>query len=118
MNLNQLAARDKRFFALEAERDAKKRQLIESYNELVDNSINDNSINNNSINNNSINDNNDNPYLAEALKTYETIFDNMNKKTEAKLAALKRLLADKHVLNKKDRKEIKREIAELKQSLL
>ena len=103
MNLNQLAARDKRFFALEAERDAKKRQLIESYNELVDNSINNN---------------NDNPYLAETLKTYETIFDNMNKKTEAKLAALKRLLADKHVLNKKDRKEIKREIAELKQSLL
>ena len=67
---------------------------------------------------NSINNNNDNPYLAETLKTYETIFDNMNKKTEAKLAALKRLLADKHVLNKKDRKEIKREIAELKQSLL
>ncbi len=101
-HMNPLAMRDKRFFALEAERDAKKRQLIESYNEMVHNSIN----------------NSDNPYLAEAVKTYETIFAGLNKKTEAKLAALQRLLDAKAVLNKKDRKEIKREMAELKERLL
>ncbi len=100
--MNQLAERDKRFFALETEREAKKQQLIESYNELIHNSIN----------------NSDNPYLAEAVKTYETIFDTMNKKTHAKIAALQRLLADKQILNKKDRKEIKREMAELKERLL
>lgn len=96
---NKLADRDTKLFAVQAASAAKKRQMIENYQDLLKNL-------------------NANPYLANARNTYETIFDEKNLKTTAKINALKTLLKDKAVLTTKDQQKIKREIAALKLTLL
>jgi Glu-tRNA(Gln) amidotransferase subunit E-like FAD-binding protein len=90
-----IATLDKNFLKIQKELEYKKKQLKQDYRMMLKNVK-------------------ENPFLKTAIISYETYFENEKNKTQAKIAALSKLLH--FVKDEVDRFDILREIKQLKKN--
>jgi len=90
-----IATHDKNFLKIQKEIESKKKQLKQDYRMMLKNVK-------------------ENPFLKTAIISYETYFENEKNKTQAKIAALSKLLH--FVKDEVDRFDILREIKQLKKN--